>query len=615
MWLAQRLTSPNAAQSRAPSRSPTSWRRRRPDVDGQIHGPDGGFFDSGVGGLTVLREIIRRHPDESTVYLGDNARAPYGVRPDEEVLAFSTSASTRWPSATSRRIVVACNTSTAVAIGAFRRRYDMPMLGVDPAGRPAAALATRNRRVGVIATPATIRSHAYFARSRTRTRRSRSTSTRRRRSCRWSRPGMLDGPERRGDGRRGARAAPRRARRGRRVDLPAAARRHDRHAAARLHPLPAARGHHRDASPASGSPSSTRRRPPRPPWPSCSCHTASTHPPGGRRHAPPVTTGDVQRFRDIAVRCSARHPLVSAPVASLTRRLLPMPGMSDRAGTAAGWHPRVFGNRALRVGSPWDRDDRPPAATRLDSARRAAWSTGRGSKASPFAPARGARAPHCRRAARRPSPRTPRDGPRSCRCSRRASARRCRASSSVGGRRPRGWVRANHGAFRRSSATSSPHCRPGRRRQRTDKADGREPRVTTRQLGFLLGFWAHRVLGQYDLALLSAETAPGRLLFVEENIRATARALGVPHRGLPHVDRPPRDDPRVRVRGPSVAAAVPARAARAPAVAVRARRPAGCRPQAVRGLGRRWRWPRRSTGCSGFMSPSSDGSCGRPRRS
>jgi glutamate racemase len=121
-----------------------------------------GVFDSGVGGLTVLREIIRRSPHESTIYLGDNARAPYGVRSDDEVLAFSTESLDALVERDVKALVVACNTSTAVGIAAFRRRYDLPVLGVIRPGASAAALATRNRRVGVIATPATIRSHAYF---------------------------------------------------------------------------------------------------------------------------------------------------------------------------------------------------------------------------------------------------------------------------------------------------------------------------------------------------------------------------------------------------------------------------------------------------------------------
>ena len=122
-----------------------------------------GVFDSGVGGLTVLREILRRTPDESTIYFGDNARAPYGTRPDEEVRTFSTQSIDILVERDVKAVVVACNTSTAIALGDLRRRYDLPILGVILPGATSAALATRNRRVGVIGTPATIRSHAYFA--------------------------------------------------------------------------------------------------------------------------------------------------------------------------------------------------------------------------------------------------------------------------------------------------------------------------------------------------------------------------------------------------------------------------------------------------------------------
>ena len=121
-----------------------------------------GVFDSGVGGLTVLREIVRRLPRESTVYLGDNLRAPYGTRSDEEVLRFTGQALDRLVERDVKAIVIACNTATAVALAEVRRRYPLPILGVIRPGAAAAALATRVRRVGVIATPATVRSHAYF---------------------------------------------------------------------------------------------------------------------------------------------------------------------------------------------------------------------------------------------------------------------------------------------------------------------------------------------------------------------------------------------------------------------------------------------------------------------
>jgi glutamate racemase len=121
-----------------------------------------GVFDSGVGGLTVLQEILRRLPGESTIYLGDNARAPYGTRTDQEVRAFSSESVDALVERDVKAVVIACNTSTAVALPDLRRRHDLPILGVIRPGASAAVLASRNRRVGVIATPATVRSRAYF---------------------------------------------------------------------------------------------------------------------------------------------------------------------------------------------------------------------------------------------------------------------------------------------------------------------------------------------------------------------------------------------------------------------------------------------------------------------
>jgi glutamate racemase len=121
-----------------------------------------GLFDSGVGGLTVLREVVRRLPAESTIYLGDNARTPYGPRSDDEVRRFSAECLDELAARDVKAIVVACNTSSAIALNELRLRYPVPILGVVRPGAAAAALATRTRRVGVIATMATIRSHAYF---------------------------------------------------------------------------------------------------------------------------------------------------------------------------------------------------------------------------------------------------------------------------------------------------------------------------------------------------------------------------------------------------------------------------------------------------------------------
>jgi glutamate racemase len=120
-----------------------------------------GVFDSGVGGLTVLAELNRRLPDESTVYLGDNARAPYGPRPADEVRRF-TSEAVDWLLAQDvKLLVLACNTATARALGLVRERSPVPVLGVVRPGAVAAAAATRSHRVGVIATAGTVESGAY----------------------------------------------------------------------------------------------------------------------------------------------------------------------------------------------------------------------------------------------------------------------------------------------------------------------------------------------------------------------------------------------------------------------------------------------------------------------
>src|SRR5439155_5966 len=84
--------------------------------------------------------LVRRTPFESTIYLGDNARAPYGTRPDEEVRAFSTESIDALVARDVKAVVVACNTSTAVALGDLRRRYDLPVLGVIRPGAVTASL-------------------------------------------------------------------------------------------------------------------------------------------------------------------------------------------------------------------------------------------------------------------------------------------------------------------------------------------------------------------------------------------------------------------------------------------------------------------------------------------
>ncbi len=122
-----------------------------------------GFFDSGVGGLTVLRASQQRLPGESTIYIGDTARHPYGTRTDAEVLQFSEELTDALVAHIVKAIVIACNTATSVALSALRLRHpEIPFIGVVRPGAAAATLATRTGRIGVIATEATVRSGAYF---------------------------------------------------------------------------------------------------------------------------------------------------------------------------------------------------------------------------------------------------------------------------------------------------------------------------------------------------------------------------------------------------------------------------------------------------------------------
>jgi len=122
-----------------------------------------GVFDSGVGGLTVLSEIRRRLPAEATVYLGDNARTPYGPRPADEVSRFTLECIHWLLEQDVKALVLACNTATSRALGDVRAASPVPVLGVVRPGAVAAAAATRTGHVGVIATVGTVESGAYPA--------------------------------------------------------------------------------------------------------------------------------------------------------------------------------------------------------------------------------------------------------------------------------------------------------------------------------------------------------------------------------------------------------------------------------------------------------------------
>lgn len=120
-----------------------------------------GVFDSGVGGLTVLRELRRQLPGESTIYLGDEARMPYGPRPAEEIVAFTRQALTWFRAHDCKLIVLACNTATSVALDVVRDDSRVPIIGVVRPGAAAAISASARRSIGVLATTATVRSGAY----------------------------------------------------------------------------------------------------------------------------------------------------------------------------------------------------------------------------------------------------------------------------------------------------------------------------------------------------------------------------------------------------------------------------------------------------------------------
>ena len=120
-----------------------------------------GVFDSGIGGLTVLKEVIRLLPHEDTIYLGDTARVPYGTKSAETVTRYSLEITDFLIKKGIKLLVVACNTASAVALPALRERYKLPIIGVIEPGARKAAAATKIKKVGVIGTEGTIKSGAY----------------------------------------------------------------------------------------------------------------------------------------------------------------------------------------------------------------------------------------------------------------------------------------------------------------------------------------------------------------------------------------------------------------------------------------------------------------------
>jgi glutamate racemase len=121
-----------------------------------------GVFDSGVGGLTVLRALRAQLPAESYLYLGDTARLPYGTKSEHTVVRYAIQAADELVARDIKCLVVACNTASAAALPAMRERYaGMPVIGVVEPGARAACAVTRNGRIAVLGTDSTVRGGAY----------------------------------------------------------------------------------------------------------------------------------------------------------------------------------------------------------------------------------------------------------------------------------------------------------------------------------------------------------------------------------------------------------------------------------------------------------------------
>jgi glutamate racemase len=120
-----------------------------------------GIFDSGIGGLTVLKEIVAKLPHENIIYLGDKARVPYGIRSPETVTRYSFENTQFLLSQEIKMLVVACNTASAISLEAVKKEFPLPVIGVLEPGARAAVASTKTGKVGVIGTEATIGSGAY----------------------------------------------------------------------------------------------------------------------------------------------------------------------------------------------------------------------------------------------------------------------------------------------------------------------------------------------------------------------------------------------------------------------------------------------------------------------
>lgn len=120
-----------------------------------------GFLDSGVGGLTVVKEVMKLLPNEEIYYIGDSARNPYGPRPLSEVLEFTLQLANFLIHKGIKLLVIACNTATVAALEVLQERLDVPVIGVIESGTRAAITSSQNKNIGVIGTQGTIQSNEY----------------------------------------------------------------------------------------------------------------------------------------------------------------------------------------------------------------------------------------------------------------------------------------------------------------------------------------------------------------------------------------------------------------------------------------------------------------------
>ena len=117
-----------------------------------------GFIDSGVGGLTVVKEALKQLPNENVIFLGDNLRCPYGPRPKEQVIEFTWQMTYFLLKQNIKMLVIACNTATAAALTQIKEQLDIPVVGVILPGTIAAVKNTKSQRIGIIGTQGTIQS-------------------------------------------------------------------------------------------------------------------------------------------------------------------------------------------------------------------------------------------------------------------------------------------------------------------------------------------------------------------------------------------------------------------------------------------------------------------------